>query len=308
MSDRPLLEVRGLSVSFPIRQGPFMAISGIDLDLGENGSMAIMGESGCGKSVLGHAILRLLDDVAEVSGHITFDGLDLCSLDKEDLWNVLGRSIGLVPQSPSTAFNPVLRVGHQMVELIQKCQVARGPEARNLAISALARVGFPDPEQVFSTYPHRLSGGMCERALIAMATSVNPRLMIADEPTKGLDNSSKDTVIELLCRREGSLLMITHDFLAAKNCHEVAVMYAGEIVEQGRTEDVLMSPKHPYTQGLMGALPRNGMRPIPGASFSQDRTVKGCRFRSRCQWADGECAGHPLLSRTNGWRVRCFHA
>jgi len=308
MSERPLLAVRGLIVSFPVREGSFLAINGIDLDLREGGSMAIMGESGCGKSVLGHAILRLLDDVAEVSGRITFDGLDLDSLDGRALREVLGRDIGLVPQSPSTAFNPVLRVGDQLMELIEKCGKAEGPKARDLAIASLAQVGFTDPERVFSTYPHRLSGGMCERALIAMAMSVKPRLMIADEPTKGLDSPSKDIVIDLLCQRKGSLLMITHDFMAATRCQEVAVMYAGEIVEQGKVKDVLFSPRHPYTRGLIGALPRNGMTPIPGGSFGQDRSSTGCRFRSRCTRADEECTCHPDLSGADGWRVRCHHA
>ena len=203
----------------------------------EGDTVAIMGESGCGKSVLGHASMRLLDDVATVTGSVEFRGRDLYRLDQAALAGIRGRKISLIPQSPSTSFNPVIEIGHQMRELIERSGAARGQAAMARALEYLEIAGFTDPQAIYHSYPHRLSGGMCERALIAMAVSVEPELIIADEPTKGLDAPAKKAVLDLLHRLSGSaaMIMITHDFKAALTCERMAVMYAGEIVEEGES-------------------------------------------------------------------------
>ena len=306
-----LLSIRGLSVTFDTLQGPFRAIEGIDLDVDAGETLAIVGESGCGKSVLGHATMRLLDDIAAVKGRVTFKGRDVYSMKKDELRSLRGKAISLVPQSPSTSFNPVLKIGGQIKEVIEKDGIAKGPAARQRAIDFLGRAGFSDPAAIYESYPHRLSGGMCERALIAMAVSVEPELIIADEPTKGLDALSRKNILTMLLMMAAgsSMIMITHDLKAAAACKRLAVMYSGEIIEEGPAASLLASPKHYYTKGLLGAQPSMGMKPIPGRHSLLSHRGTGCRFRGRCGAADAACATHPPLRVLDGQgKVRCHHA
>jgi oligopeptide/dipeptide ABC transporter ATP-binding protein len=303
-----LLCIRSLEVVFKSQGTMFKAVDGVDLDLGEGQSIAVMGESGCGKSVLALAALRLLDH-ATVRGEVFFDGRDVLAMPLAEVRSLRGRVMGLVPQSPTTAFNPVLRVGVQMKEYGRVTLGLEKGAAEEAALRSLAAIGFTSPGDIFSAYPHELSGGMCERALIAMALCSRPRLLMADEPTKGLDADSKRAVLDSLIEaREGtSLLMITHDWGAAARCQSIAVMYAGEFLEIGPAGRMTNAPLHPYVQGLVAALPCNGMRPIPPSSVPAYREA-GCRFRPRCPRADEECLSHPEMRRTAQGLVRCHHA
>jgi peptide/nickel transport system ATP-binding protein len=306
-----LLSIRNLSVTFPTSHGPFQALRGIDLDVGEKDSLAVVGESGCGKSVLGYAVMRLLDDVGRVSGSVKLMERDIYSMDSSELRSIRGRVVSLVPQSPSLAFNPVIKVGGQIRELIEKTGGERGRDARRRALEFLARVGFSDPAAIYGAYPHRLSGGMCEMALIAMAVSTEPMLIIADEPTKGLDVVSRKRILSVLhtMAAGASLIMITHDMKAASTCGRVAVMYSGEIVEEGPASEVLELPLHFYTRGLLEAHPSRGMKPIRDSDSDLEETTVGCGFRTRCDGADEQCEVHPPLRDLGGGRkVRCRHA
>lgn len=306
-----LLRIRDLSVAFDTPEGPFQAIDGIDLDIREKETLAIVGESGCGKSVLAYAVMRLLDDVATVTGLVRFMGQDIYSLRQDELRQIRGKRISLIPQSPSIAFNPVLRIGHQLVDMIKKTGIAKNSGARRRALDFLEIVGFADSDAIFHAYPHRLSGGMCEAALISMAVSVGPKLIIADEPTKGLDVFSREKILSVLHEMTGnaSMVMITHDLMAAAMCDRIAVMYAGEIVEEGNAWEVLASPRHFYTRGLLDAHPARGMKPIRGFDAQWTAKASGCRFRTRCDAADDACERHPVFKvLPGGWKVRCHHA
>jgi oligopeptide/dipeptide ABC transporter ATP-binding protein len=304
-----LLQVRGLTVTFPTAQGPFEALSGVDLDLASGERLALMGESGCGKSVLGHAILGLMEQVSKIEGSVTFQGKDLRKLTKEELRQLRGAGMALIPQSPAAALDPVIRVGRQIDEMFVTSGRASWSGSKPMTMIRLAEVGFEDPERIYNAYPHQLSGGMCERVLIAMGTALSPELLIADEPTKGLDPASKTEVLRLLKREsEGrAMLLITHDFHAPWICGRVAIMYAGEIVEDGPVRKVLISPKHPYSIGLQGALPSQGMKPISGVMKRDDS--QSCRFRNRCARRTEACEGRQILSsREKGRSVRCCNA
>lgn len=304
-----LLQVRGLRVTFPTAQGAFEALSGVDLDLASGERLALMGESGCGKSVLGHAILGLMEGIAKVEGSVKFQGKDIRRMDREELRQLRGAAIALIPQSPAAALDPVLRVGRQIDEMYVNSRHVRWREARPLSLRRLTEVGFEGPDRIHRSYPHQLSGGMCERALIAMGSALTPELLIADEPTKGLDPTSKTEVLRLL-RRESqgkAMLLITHDCYAPWICERVAIMYAGEIVEDGRAERVLRDPLHPYTVGLWQALPSEGMRPIPG-TLRRDGS-DACRFLKRCDRGSAACKERqPLRDAAEGHAVRCCHA
>jgi peptide/nickel transport system ATP-binding protein len=269
-----------------------------------------MGESGCGKSVLGHASLRLLDDIATVTGSVKFRGRDVYRMDRAELEGLRGGKISLIPQNPSSAFNPVIKIGRQMQELIEKSGIAKGKKARGRTLEYLALTGFSDPQSIYDSYPHRLSGGMCERALIAMAVSVEPELIIADEPTKGLDVPAKKAVLDLLHKISGdtALIMITHDFKAAMTCERMIIMYSGEIVEEGRCSDLVREPGHYYLRGLLDAQPSRGMKPVMGRNSAISGVFSGCSFKDRCEAADAICHEHPELRPINCMHmVRCHH-
>jgi peptide/nickel transport system ATP-binding protein len=310
MDSPHLLAINGLSVTFDSTRGPVRALSSVDLDVDDGETVAIMGESGCGKSVLGHASMRLLDDIATVTGSVKFRDMDIYHMDKATLEGLRGRKISLIPQNPSSAFNPVIRIGHQIKELIEKSGTAKGEEARGRTLEYLALAGFSDPQSIYNSYPHRLSGGMCERALIAMAVSVEPDLIIADEPTKGLDVPAKKAVLDLLHKISGgaALIMITHDFKAAMTCERMIIMYSGEIVEAGKSSDLVGEPGHRYLRGLLDAQPSRGMKPVMGRNTAVSGVFTGCSFKDRCEAADAICQAHPDLRPISGIHfVRCHH-
>ncbi|WP_319507842.1 ABC transporter ATP-binding protein [uncultured Methanolobus sp.] len=307
----PLLSIRDLTVTFNTINGPFCAIDQLDFDIYENETVAIVGESGCGKSVLGHASMRLLDGIADVKGSVKLNGEELYTMDSDAVRKIRGPGISLIPQSPSSSFNPVMKIGDQIKEMIENAGVAYGKDAKKRSLEYLLKVGFDDPYAIYSSYPHRLSGGMNERALIAMAISVESELVIADEPTKGLDHLSRKNVLNVLHEvvEDASMIMITHDIKAASTCEKVAVMYSGQIVEEGKVEGVLENPVHPYTKALLDAQPSRGMKPIKGKHTLEDHMAQGCRFMNRCDLATESCRNAPALDVIDKHRrVRCHYA
>jgi len=304
----PALKIRNLTVVFPTEEGSFKALDSLDLDVSQGEHIAIMGESGCGKSVLGHSIMRLLENISVTTGEISYLGSDIMKLSPKAVTELRGRQFALIPQSPSTSFNPVIRIGPQIDEMNFGKNISK-KEAKDITISALSDVGFDDPSLIYSTYSHRLSGGMCERALIAMGSLLNPDLLIADEPTKGLDPLNKIEILKLIHQKSKGkiLLLITHDYYAARVCERAMIMYSGRIIEDGPTEDILSNPKHPYTKSLWESLPDRGLIPIPG-SLSKN-TSGGCDFSNRCKYYTEECdLPMPMKECGEGHFVRCHNA
>lgn len=310
-SDKILVSIKDLSVSFR-GSGTFTPVlTRVNLDLFTNQSMAVIGESGCGKSVLAHCLLRVIDDIADIKGQIRFKASDLFTMNEAQLQRIRGRHISLVPQSAATAFNPVEKIGKQICEFIKKTGIPPGSSCRDRALHFLSKAAFKTPEDIFNAYPHRLSGGMRERALIALAISSEPELLIADEPTKGLDPDAAQTISNLLktVARSAAALIITHDLDAAMIYDRVAVMYAGRIVETGEAGDVFSSPCHPYTKGLINAMPQNGFKPIPGIRGPGNGEKSGCAFKNRCDRGTETCLSAPGLEPVSKNRkVRCHYA
>lgn len=302
-----LLEIRSLTVKFTTSEGEITALRDLNLDVEEGSSLTIIGESGSGKSVLASAILMTLESNASMSGKVSFDSQPIGSMDEKALRKMRGKDICLIPQNATQAWDPLIRIGNQMSELLIKTGVEK-KKTRDVSVEYLSKCGFSDPEAVLREYPHRLSGGMSQRAMIAMCLSVRPRLLIADEPTKGLDGASKRQVMEAIAiaRKESTLMVITHNLATARACHHIAVMYGGMIMERGDTSEVLEYPLHPYTVGLRAAHPRNGMNPIPGGGGRAE--TQGCPFRKRCHLADHQCEASIVPREGKGRVVRCAHA
>jgi peptide/nickel transport system ATP-binding protein len=308
-----LISLTGLQVMFPAPSGRVRAVDTVDLSLNTGDRLALIGESGCGKTMLGMAVMGLLPENAEIGGTIQYGNVNLLSLPERALQQIRGREIAMISQNSASALNPVMRIGEQVAEplLVHKilCRQGAPEEVSRL----LGLMGFDDPERAKDGYPHEFSGGMRERILIAIALIGNPRLVIADEPTSGLDAQVKLQVLELIKNQLAgtkTLLLITHDLgTAAFLCTRIAVMYAGEIVETGPLQDVLSMPNHPYTQGLITSHPSAGLHPIPGMSPPPDQLPDGCRFFPRCPASTEACRStHPLLRNTGGSRqVRCLH-
>ncbi|HSB41634.1 MAG TPA: ABC transporter ATP-binding protein [Methylomirabilota bacterium] len=297
---RDLLAVRDLTVHFDTDEGVVQAVDGAALRIAPGEVVGLVGESGSGKSVTALAILGLLRPPARVvSGRIEFDGRDLRALPEEELRAVRGAQISMVFQSPRTSLNPVLPVGHQIERLLARHGRAdRGP-ARERAVAMLREVGIAEPERRAGQYAHQLSGGMCQRVMIAMALATSPRLLIADEPTTGLDVSIAAQILELLRdlgRRTGAaILLITHDLgVVARLCDRVVVMHAGQTVEWAAVRGLFHAPAHPYTRALLRSIPRidgaGAMEPIPGSVPSLLAPPPGCRFAPRCPLRQAECA------------------
>lgn len=309
--DKALLEIRGLKVGFPTPEGLVRASDTVDLEIYPHETLGLIGETGSGKTVLGMAILRLLQPNTIIKGKIQYLGRDLLSLPEDEMRKIRGREIGVVLQNSGTSLNPVYTVGDQIAEAVTLHQGLKGPEAWHRVVELLDAVRITDPARMAGEYPHQFSGGMRERALIAMALACNPSILIADEPTKGLDAVTKREIIDLFgeVNRNRSVLFITHDIEAAGNlATRVAVMYAGEIVELGEAGEVLSDPAHPYTRGLLASLPERGMRPIPGSAPSLITPPSGCRFSPRCECAAEICnLEHPGLVRVGpGHYTRCI--
>jgi oligopeptide/dipeptide ABC transporter ATP-binding protein len=316
-----LLEIRDLRTHFHVMDGVVKAVDGVDLLIRRGQTLGLVGESGCGKSVTALSIMRLIDDPPGriVDGEIWFDGRDLLALGDSEMRDVRGNDIAMIFQEPMTSLNPVFTVGDQIAEAVRLHQDVGPSEARNRAIESLRAVGVPAPERRVRQYPHELSGGLRQRVMIAMALSCNPKLLIADEPTTALDVTIQAQILELIkelqARTGTALLLITHDLgVVAETVQRIAVMYAGVIVEQGTAEQVLLDPKHPYTQGLLSSIPAKQRRGqqlsvIKGVVPNPFRMPPGCKFEPRCPFAWDMCRSRqPALevSAREQRSVRCL--
>ena len=313
----PLLDVSGLNVFF--RQpggGEVRVIADLAFSIAHGESVGLVGESGCGKTVTGLSLLALLPpENSRVTGHIDFEGSDLTSLNDRQMRAVRGRSIAMIFQEPMSALDPVFTVGQQIAETIRTHFKVSAKEAKERALVALAEVGIPLPSRRYDEYPYQLSGGMRQRAMIAIALSCEPKLLIADEPTTALDVTIQAQIVDLLLRltekSRTALLFITHDLgVVAEACSRVITMYAGEVVEDAAVDDVLAHPQHPYTSGLLRSLPRlsapkSPLPAIPGRVPSLAEPPAGCRFGPRCAYVLPACAETQALRGEADHRVRC---
>jgi peptide/nickel transport system ATP-binding protein len=322
-----LLEVRNLQTHFFSEGRVFKAVDGLDLHIEEGETVALVGESGCGKSVTAISILGLVPDPPGriVGGEVMFEGRDLTKLDRRSMRSVRGNKISMIFQEPMTSLNPVFTVGNQIVEAIQQHNTMSRSQARSRAVELLDLVGLPESARLLGEYPHRLSGGMRQRVMIAMALSCNPKLLIADEPTTALDVTTQAQILTLLNdlqKRIGmAILFITHDLgVVAQTARRVAVMYAGRKVEEASVEDLFDHPLHPYTRGLLASLP-NPLREvsgsekpaplheIPGIVPPLNDLPLGCSFAPRCLLAGDDCRAASIQLRTFDARaVACIRA
>jgi peptide/nickel transport system ATP-binding protein len=312
MAPAPLLSVRDLRVGFATEAGRLQAVDGVSFDLSAGEVLAIVGESGSGKSVTAQTIIGLTrSHNSRIEGRVELAGDDLVAASEAELRMVRGERIGMVFQDPMTSFNPVYRIGDQIVEAIRAHRGAGDAEARRTAVEMLKSVGIPNAERRVDDYPHEFSGGMRQRAMIAMTLALEPEVLIADEPTTALDVTVQAQILELLGRlnRERGLatILITHDLgVVAEVADRVLVMYAGRLVEQGTLDEIFYEPQHPYTWGLLGSLTRlDEDRParlpqIPGAPPSLLGLGAGCAFRERCPHAFDRCAQMPPLEARAG--------
>lgn len=291
----PVLAIHDLTVRFPTDAGSAFAVSHLNLSLHKGKVLGLVGESGCGKSMTSLAILRLIPQPGEIaSGNIQFQNQDLLTISSKEIQKIRGAEIALIPQDPLTSLNPVYTVGEQIMEVLRLHQHLTNAQAKVRAIELLKQVNIPDAESRINDYPHQFSGGMRQRAMIAMALSCNPSLLIADEPTTALDVTVQAQILELLKdlqhQHQTAILLITHDLgVVAELCDEVAVMYAGRIVEQASVTDLFANPKHPYTQGLLNSLPsvqkienKGRLEPIDGQPPTLTEIPVGCAFEPRC--------------------------
>jgi oligopeptide/dipeptide ABC transporter ATP-binding protein len=297
-----LLSVEALVTQFATSSGIVQAVDGVTWDIKEGETVALVGESGCGKSVTALSIMRLVAEPAGriVSGRIVYKGRDLLALSDEDMRKVRGREIGMVFQEPMTSLNPVLTIGRQLTEALEIHLGMTQADARARAVEILSMVGIPDPARRLRQYPHQFSGGMRQRMMIAMAISCNPSLILADEPTTALDVTIQAQILELmrsLSRRlRVAMLIITHNLgVVARYADRVNVMYAGRIVERATAKELYRTPRHPYTVGLLRSVPRLDeprrarLDPIEGQPPDLTRLGRGCAFRPRCGWALDRC-------------------
>ena len=311
MKDEPLLEIERLSVSFPGADGGrIRAVRDVSFAVSAGETVAIVGESGCGKSVIAQAVMRLLPPGTEISGSVIFRGKTVQPSSEEEMEKIRGKHMAMVFQNPERALNPVIRIGRQLTEPMVLHGLCRREEAEEKALEALTALGLD--AATMRAYPWMCSGGMCQRVLFAAVSLLQAELVIADEPTKGLDADRIRDLEEMLAGitadgRTG-LVLITHDIgLTARLADRVLVMYCGMIVEAGWATDVLTAPAHPYTRGLLGSLPENGFRPIPGISPALSDLPPGCVFNPRCTGADEECRRSvPPMREIDGRQVRCF--
>lgn len=293
-NSKPLLEVKGLKTYFYTEDGVVRAVDGVDFEVYPGEVLGLVGESGCGKSVTSLSIMRLISKPGRVdAGEILLDGEDLLKFPENEMIKVRGNRISMIFQQPQTALNPVFKVGEQLAEVLDIHQDLGKEEGWKRAVELLKMVGVPDPERRAEAYPHELSGGMAQRVMIAMALACVPELLIADEPTTALDVTIQAQILDLIrdMRREmnSSVILITHDLgVVAEMAERVAVMYAGEIVEQTDVNTLFDDPMHPYTQGLIGSIPILGevkerLEVIPGSVPNLVNLPPGCRFAPRCK-------------------------
>ncbi|GJD63107.1 ABC transporter ATP-binding protein [Methylobacterium frigidaeris] len=326
LKESALLSVENLQVHFRTPDGVNRAVDGVSFSIQSGETLAIVGESGCGKSVTSMSILRLLPEPpARLAGAIRFEGRDLLSLPEREMRRIRGNAISVIFQEPMTSLNPVLSVGRQIGETLRLHQGLSRKDAEERAVEMLALVGIPEPRRRVREYPHQLSGGMRQRVMIAIALACSPKLLIADEPTTALDVTIQAQILDLmrdLKRRVGAAIMlITHDLgVVAEVADRVVVMYAGRKVEEAAVRDLFRTPRHPYTRGLMGAVPRLGAaeRPgapqrlaeIPGMVPSLKTRIDGCVFAGRCPSVTDLCRSHaPALEpKAPGHLAACHYA
>ena len=308
-----MLQVDGLTVSFATDGGVVRAVDGVSFGLDRGEILAIVGESGSGKSVTAQTLLGLTRAPnTTIGGSVLFDGVDLTSLDDDGWRKIRGERIAMIFQDPMTSLNPVYRVGDQLTEMVRAHRDVSKKEASDLAVELLRSVGIPNPERRVRDYPHEFSGGMRQRVMIAMALSLDPDILIADEPTTALDVTVQAQILRLLARlnseRSLAVVLITHDLgVVAEVADRVAVMYAGQIVEAATVDELFYDPQHPYTWGLLGSLPRldqpnpERLAQIAGAPPSLADPPAGCRFAPRCPHVFDKCAEPPPLHRDRCW-------
>ncbi|MES1162298.1 MAG: ABC transporter ATP-binding protein [Rhizobacter sp.] len=317
-----VLEVRELRTMFDTDDGEFAAVDGVSFSVEAGRTLAIVGESGCGKSVTALSIMGLVPDPPGriAGGSIRFEGQELVGAPAPQLQDLRGNGIAMIFQEPMSSLNPVFTIGEQIVEgLLRHRQISRA-EATERAIAMLRKVRIPAPEQRFHEHPHKLSGGMRQRAMIAMALACEPRLLIADEPTTALDVTIQAQILELMRTLQTetgtAVILITHDLgVVAEVADEVVVMYAGRVVERAPVQALFEAPQHPYTIGLLGAIPqlhrtRARLATIEGTVPSLADLPPGCRFAARCPFADAQCraAEPPMRTMEGGHAVACWHA
>src|SRR5436305_288301 len=322
MTAAPLIEIEGLRVVFHGDDGRTThAVDAVELSVANGATLGLVGESGCGKSVTSLAIMGLLPKAStEISGAIRFDGFDLLTTPDATLRDLRGNRLAMIFQEPMTSLNPSFTIGDQIVETILRHRGGSRRSARERSIELLRRVHIPSPERRIDDYPHKLSGGMRQRVMIAMALACDPRLLIADEPTTALDVTLQAQILELMRELKAAsgaaIILITHDLgVVAEVCDEVAVMYAGEIVERATVEQLFAFPQHPYTVGLLGSIPRldhkaSHLATIEGMVPNMSALPHGCRFAPRCPFAGAPCvaAPPPMLEVSAGHWSRCIKA
>jgi oligopeptide/dipeptide ABC transporter ATP-binding protein len=315
-----LLEVRDLRTHFHVMDGVVRAVDGVSLGIAAGETLGVVGESGCGKSVTALTIMRLLDippASIDPDSEIWFNGTNLLSLPEERMRAVRGNDIAMIFQEPMTSLNPVYTVGDQIAEAVMLHQKRRRKEAWEKAVDSLRAVGINTPERRAKQYPHELSGGMRQRVMIAMALSCDPKLLIADEPTTALDVTIQAQILELIRKVQddtgAALMLITHDLgVVAETVHDVVVMYAGRVVETGTVDEVLLNPKHPYTEGLIASIPSKEKRGerlnvIRGTVPNPFNMPKGCNFAPRCPYRFAPCQDHdPRIEDATPPDVACW--
>ncbi len=321
--ERPLLEVRGLRTSFFTRYGVVRAVDGIDFHVDRGEVVGLVGESGCGKSVTSLSMLRLISQPGRIeAGSVVFDGQDLLTLPSEKMRQIRGNRISMIFQQPTSSLNPVMNIGSQLAEVLEIHRNMKKKAALGRALELFRMVGISDPARRLKAYPHEMSGGMAQRVMIAMALACEPELLIADEPTTALDVTIQAQILDLMRNLQRDLgtaiVLITHDLgVVAEMCDRVAVMYAGEIVEQTDVHTLFARPSHPYTRGLIGSIPvpgiiRDALEVIPGNVPNLIDLPAGCRFGPRClvreaERVEGCLEVHPELRVLEaGHDVRCF--
>lgn len=297
---KTLLDVRDLNLEFSTSRGVHKALMGISFNVRQGEIFGLVGETGCGKTVTGLSILRLLPRSARISqGEVTFDGSDLLLLSKKEMEEMRGGKIAMIFQDPSASLNPVFTIGSQIERVVRQHLALSAAEARQHAAEILEAVGLPDVKRILASYPHQLSGGMQQRVMIAMALSCRPQLLIADEPTTALDVTIQAQILRLLRdlqqKMAFSIILITHNLgVVAQTCDRLAVLYAGRVAEIGTARDIFNNPQHPYTRGLMNAIPKPGSRgkkmaAILGTVPSNPGAIVGCAFAPRCEFAFERC-------------------
>ncbi len=289
-----LLDIINLNISFPGKTGKIRVSNRLNLKIRQGESLCLVGESGCGKTIVALGIMRLLPKYAHINGEIRFNGNNLLALKEKEMRKIRGQKIAMIFEQPGTCLNPVFTIGSQIAEAVKISRKCSGKKARQRAVELMNMVGILSPREKYIQYPHEFSGGMQQRVMIAIALAFKPALLIADEPTTSLDTTIQVQIMNLLkdltVKSGTSLLLITHDpCIAVGVCNRTIVMYAGEIMETGRTDRLFKNPKHPYTQALLNALSNNEPKPIKGRVPELTHMPAGCRFHPRCSMAVDIC-------------------